>query len=503
MYSFLDRGIAKIIVTVLVMTVLGACMTPPVSLGPADAAPPASPAGDREDGPEEADRAGDEAPEGVPESGSAPWDSNRGDRRADRPELGAADPAAQENTPEWGHHAPGDPDAVSAAVDRTLSEMTIAEKAGQLIMPALSHDTGGTAVTGMGEELAALLDELQPGGFLLFAPNIRSPEQTRALVREMHDRVALPLLVAVDQEGGIVRRVVPGEAMPATDIPAASVVGRSGDPDLARQLGGVIARELQSLGITVDFAPVADVLTNPANPVVGSRAYGRDPEVVGTFVDSTVRGLQSGGVAAVVKHFPGHGDTVQDSHDEAATVDHDLARLQEVELVPFRRAIEAGVKGVMVGHISVPEVSGAPVPATIDPTIVTGLLRERLGYDGLVVTDSLTMAALTRYYQDAETAIRAVEAGVDVLLQPRRPLAVRDAIVAAVASGRLPEERLDQSVRRVLTLKVDLDLLQVVGDRAGAVLLESSIAFPEITIGTEEHHAVVETIRARARETAR
>ncbi|MFW5694686.1 MAG: glycoside hydrolase family 3 protein [Alkalispirochaeta sp.] len=429
---------------------------------------------------------GDESIGGASDETEEKPDSRGG---AESPEVAAVPPLREvprdtervERTPE-------------SAVEALLSGMSLRERIGQMIMVGLTHDDRGNPLHEINDTLATLIGEVQPGGFALFGPNIDGVDQVRQLVRSMHAVSPVPLLIAVDQEGGMVRRVVPQERMPATDIPPARAVGRLGDPTVAYELGRVIGRELRSLGITMNFAPVADVQTNLENPVIGSRAYGTDPDEVADMVAATVRGLQSEGVSAVVKHFPGHGDTVQDSHDEAATVAHDWARLEEIELVPFRRGIEAGTDAVMIGHIAVPHVSGSSVPATLDAVLVEGILRERLGFDGLIVTDSLVMDGLTRYFDADTIAVRAVQAGADILLLPADPGGAIAAIEAAVEGGDITQERINRSVRRILHAKLRRELLVVSQDADEAVAAEELVP-QEVVMGTEDHRGLVETIR--------
>ncbi|MFP4152592.1 MAG: glycoside hydrolase family 3 protein [Alkalispirochaeta sp.] len=416
---------------------------------------------------------------------------------------------------------------VDATIDAIIASMTRRQLIGQLLMPAFIYDRRGQPVTSMGPELQSFIEDVEPGGVLLFAENIRSPEQVRTLVAEMQRVAGIPLLVAVDQEGGVVRRLVPTEAMPATAIPAAGRVGRSGDADLAYELAGVIARELRSLGITVNLAPVADVATNPENTVIGSRAYGSDPEEVARIVAATVEGLQTNGVSAALKHFPGHGDTMEDSHVAMAVFPHGIDRLRMVELVPFSRGIAAGSDAVMTGHISVPELTGADEPATLSRAITTDLLRDDLGFDGVVITDALTMAGLTRYFSAEEIPVRALEAGADLLLRPVDARFAADVIARAVADGALPMERVEASVRRILHLKIRRGLIvppgeiestdktdrrdpgdEPFGDVAAVsppddpervIYYRPVTFFPEVPVlGIPEHQAIVDEIMRRS-----
>jgi len=417
---------------------------------------------------------------------------------------------------------------VDTTIDAIIASMTARQLIGQLLMPAYIYDGRGQPVTSMVPELQALIEEVAPGGFLLFGENIRTPEQVRALVADVQAVAAIPMLIAIDQEGGVVRRLVPSEVMPATAIPAAGRVGRSGDTDLAYELATVIARELRSLGVTLNLAPVADVATNPGNPVIGSRAYGSDPEEVARIVAATVDGLQSNGVSAALKHFPGHGDTMEDSHVAMAVLPHGIDRLRAVELVPFARGIAAGSDAVMTGHISVPELTGSDEPATLSRRITYDLLREDLGFDGIVITDALTMAGLTRYFTAEEIPVRALEAGADVLLRPADARRAADVITRAVSDGSIPIERIEASVRRILRLKIRRGLIvppvpagsAVSGDTttgdsvassgettavygpddSGRVIYYRPVRFfpEEPVLGVPEHQAVVDEIMKRS-----
>jgi beta-N-acetylhexosaminidase len=264
-------------------------------------------------------------------------------------------------------------------------------------------------------DVKALIREFGVGHVVLFARNVATPEQVADLVRELQStgRDAgheVPLLIAVDQEGGRVARL----KEPWTIWPAARAVGRVGSEETARQMGAALAEELKACGIRCDFAPCVDVDTNPKNPVIGDRSFGDDPDLVGRLGAAMIRGLQENGVAACAKHFPGHGDTDLDSHLELPAVDHTRARLDDVELRPFRKAIEAGVATVMTSHIVVREIDDAR-PATLSPAIIAGLLRKELGFTGAVVTDDLAMGAVAKHWTPAQIAVLAADAGCDLL----------------------------------------------------------------------------------------
>jgi beta-N-acetylhexosaminidase len=382
-------------------------------------------------------------------------------------------------------------------VAELISRLSLREKVGQLLMPALSYGPGGSPATRVHEALAASIRDVQPGGVIFFGPNINTVEQTASLIDELSALSSLPLFFAIDEEGGTVSRLRTSGRMGATEIPPARVIGRLGDPQLARQVGEVIGRELRALGFNLNLAPVADVLTNRRNSVIGKRSFGTDPDAVADMVAHMIYGLQSQNVGSVMKHFPGHGATEHDSHQGPVTVPYGLDRLRQVELVPFRAGIEAGAEGIMAGHISAPQVTGHDLPATLSPGLLQELLRDTLRFDGLIVSDSLSMQAVTGLFPQEELAVRAVEAGVDVVLDPQNPEVARNAIVAAVRSGRLSEARIDRSVARILRTKLDLRIMSLPEDLRVRNPAEEP-GPPAQVLGQPAHQRVIEEVRARA-----
>lgn len=285
------------------------------------------------------------------------------------------------------------------------------------------------------------------GGAVLFSRNVGDPAEVAALTRELKRRAGGPLLVSVDQEGGAVARLRHG----FTPLPRFRVLGDSGDVTLARELGRVVGTELRAVGIDWNFAPVLDVDTNPKNPVIGERSLAREPERVADLGVAFAGGLIDAGVAPCGKHFPGHGDTLSDSHLELPRLPHALERLERVELVPFRHAIAAGLPALMTAHI-VFEAIDREQPASLSPAVIGALLRGRLGYDGVVVSDDLEMKAIADHFAIEDVAVRALAAGVDMLLVCHSgELAWRaiDAIVRAVQDGRLSEHAFQAAAARV------------------------------------------------------
>ncbi len=390
-------------------------------------------------------------------------------------------------------------DRVAGAI---LSRMTLEERVGQLFMPALMSDSRGAPLTELDQATREMIATVQPGGVILFGANLRDPEQTRRLVEDLQEASPLPLLVAVDQEGGVVSRLSSSSRMPATAIPSASRIGRTGSEELAYAIAGAMARELRSLGITMNFAPVADILTNPENPVIGSRAFGSDPHLVARMVAATVRGLQDNGVSAVIKHFPGHGDTREDTHYQSVVVEHDLERLRSLEFVPFRQGITAGAEGVMTAHISLPRVVGDDTPATFSREVLQGILREDLEYPGLIVTDSLVMKALDRFAHPDERPLRAFQAGADLLLYPASPERSFRRILRALEEGEISEEALNGAVRRILRVKLERGLLVPPADfpeelPEGRFLRPLRFVPETVQMGTPEHLQLVEEVYRR------
>jgi beta-N-acetylhexosaminidase len=334
-------------------------------------------------------------------------------------------------------------------VDAIVERLTVEEKVGQLLLVGF----GGTQ---MDPTIATFLDDMKPGGVALFTRNIDSPRQTVQLIRDVRarDPAGVPMFVAVDQEGGTVVRLKDH----ATVLPSAMALGAANDVDLARRAGEALGKDLALFGFNMNLAPVLDVNSNPNNPVIGIRSFGEDPHAVAELGVAYVEGLQSAGILAVAKHFPGHGDTDSDSHYHLPVLPHDRARLDEVELLPFARNFAEGLDAIMTAHIALPALGGPEkdLPATVSERVLTSLLRDELGYQGLVMTDGLEMQGIIQRFGSGEAAVRAVLAGADVVMVlwfPEKKREVRDSLLAAVKSGRISKERLDGAVRRVLVAK--------------------------------------------------
>ncbi len=346
--------------------------------------------------------------------------------------------------------------------ERTLERMTLRQKVGQLIMPWVLGDFAPDG-TASHERILGYIEQQQIGGVIM---SVGSPTEVAAKLNDLQDHSEFPLLVAADLETGAGFRMRGAVQMPgtielggATDFPSLMALGAAGDTRLAHEMGRVTAVEARAVGIHVPFAPVLDVNNNPENPIINVRSFGEDPEQVARLGVALVRGIQDNGGIATGKHFPGHGDTETDSHLALPLITHDRARMDSVELRPFQAAIDAGMGAVMTAHISVPGITdGDRTPSTLNAAVLTGLLREDMGFDGLLFTDAMDMSAITRQYSAEEAAVRAVEAGADVILMPPSPARAVDGIVAAVESGRISESRIDASVRRLLEAKEAMGL---------------------------------------------
>ena len=314
------------------------------------------------------------------------------------------------------------------------------------------------------------------GGVILFRRNCRDPHQIADLCRRLKSASPEPFIVSIDHEGGPVLRL----DEPFTRFPAMANLGRAGSPDLARRLGRAMATELGAVGIDVNFAPVLDVDSNPENPIIGERAIGSDPELVARLGIAFIEEMQAGGVVAAAKHFPGHGDTIEDSHHTLPFVDATDDILLARELVPFERAVRNGVGAVMSAHVLYPAFD-TELPATLSRSIITGLLRERLGYDGLVVTDDLLMKGITDAHGPGQAALLAVEAGCDILLVCREQEFFETAfeeVLHAVRTGAVSKERVATSVRRIDALHERFGI-GAAGKRQDSAAIDAVVGCPE------------------------
>lgn len=354
-------------------------------------------------------------------------------------------------------------------IQEQLNAMSLEEKIAQLLIV----ENKGQTIT---EAEMSRLKEAPYGGYILMGDNYGTLAGTRKFVEELQKRAKTKLIIATDQEGGLVQRIANISDRAATNIPDMYSLGSTNDAGLAQEVGRVMAEEMRAIGINVDFAPDVDVFSNPNNSVIGKRSFSDNPQVVTKMSMALARGLEENGVVATYKHFPGHGDTAVDSHLSLPVINRSRNELERSDLVPFRNAIENGAKIIMVGHIALPKVTGDNTPASLSGTIITDILRREYKYDGLVVTDAMNMGAITNNYQEWDSYRRAINAGADMLVLPSNPELAIESIKRNVKI-----ERIDEAAYRVLKFKKEN--------------LEDYEYLDESYFGGAEHAEVVQRIR--------
>jgi beta-N-acetylhexosaminidase len=389
---------------------------------------------------------------------SGPPEASRGD-----PVSPEAEPAADAVYLDPGDEPGFTPEARRPGwAERTLAELTLRQKIGQMIMPIVLGDFApkGTAAH---DRVARLVEEVEVGGIIV---SVGSPTDVAVKLNDLQTHARLPLLVGSDLETGPGFRLSGAVHSPtnivlggATQFPNLMALGAARDAGLAYEMGRITALEARAVGIHLPFAPVLDVNNNPDNPIINVRSFGEDPALVARLGTAFVRGVQEHGAIATGKHFPGHGDTGVDSHLALPLIEASRSRMDSVELVPFQAAVDAGMGAVMTAHISVPALNGGNGdPATLSAAVMNDLLRGQMGFDGILVTDAMDMGAIERGWGREEAAVRAVEAGADILLMPPSPQAAIEGVLNAVAEGRISEDRIDRSVLRLLRTKERLGL---------------------------------------------
>ncbi len=319
-----------------------------------------------------------------------------------------------------------------------MEQMSTEEKIGQLFMVRTSDLDPGLSL----------------GGAVLFAGDFNTPEDLRSKIEKINSCCETGMFIGIDEEGGRVARIAKKDAFDVPRYESMLAVGSSGNPEDARLAGFNIGSYLHSFGVNVDFAPDADVFTNPKNKVIGDRAFSTDPQIAADMVSACVKGFHESGTICCIKHFPGHGDTISDTHDGSVSVVKTWEEMQQCEMLPFMAGISAGADMVMVAHVDAVNVSGDGLPASLSAEMITGKLRGELGFDGVVITDALEMKAINDEYGIGNACLMAFEAGADILLMPLDIHEAYNALLDAAVSGRISAERLDQSVERILKLKI-------------------------------------------------
>ena len=354
-----------------------------------------------------------------------------------------------------------DAEEPSDEVQEILDGMTVEEKVAQLFIITPDALTGTEMVTMAGDATKDAIDEIPVGGIIYMGDNLQTEYQVKEMLANTNSyseqRIGLPMFLCVDEEGGTVARIAGSGRFDVTNVGNMSDIGETGTVEDARECGVTMGTYLKEMGFNVDFAPVADVLTNPENSIVKYRSFGSDVDKVSDMSIAVADGLKSEGIEATHKHFPGHGATAGDTHLGAAFTTKTIDELKSEELVPFQKAIDNGANFMMVSHISAPNITGHDTPASLSEEIVTNLLREDMGYDGIVITDAMEMGAISSKYTSDDAAIMAIQAGADMILTPQDFQKAYKGVVDAVKSGEISEERLDESVSRIVRLKLEMD----------------------------------------------
>lgn len=402
-----------------------------------------------------------------------------------------------------------------------VSNMTLEEKLGQMIMPdfRMWQEEGAkepSDLTEINSEVAEVIDKYDLGGVILFAENVKEISQTTTLIHYLQEVAIndkdgnLPLLITLDQEGGIVTRLGEG-----TNLPGNMALGATRSEKSSYDAGYLIGRELNALGVNVNFAPVLDTNNNPENPVIGVRSISSNPELVGKLGKNIAKGIQDQGVAATAKHFPGHGDTSTDSHYGLPMVNKSIEELRETELKPFKIAIENGIDMIMTAHIQFPQIekdtfiskkdgSQIVIPATLSDDIITGILREEMGYDGVVITDAMNMKAISDHFGELESTKMAINAGIDIILMPtilrnnddvKKLDYIVNGILDYIKSGEIKEEEITDSAERIVKLKIDRGIIDLKNNN---VSLEEKIKKAKETVGSIENRNIERRIAEEA-----
>ena len=338
-------------------------------------------------------------------------------------------------------------------LNQKIASMTLEQKVGQLFFCSFRKDEQNLPVTVCNESIANTIKQYHIGGVVLFGENIDTEQQTKQLIADIKKHSDIPLFIGVDEEGGRVSRLHASGKMQVADVPTAKEIGDTNDTNVSYEYAKTIGSELKELGFDVDFAPVADVNTNAYNIVIGDRAFSSDANIAGDMVSAFVKGLQEQNISACAKHFPGHGDTIEDSHNGIALANRTLQQMQQTEWIPFQKAIEQNVDFILAGHITTPNATTDGLPASLSHEMLTEQLRNNMHFDGIIITDALDMGAITKYYENAP--FDAVCAGADMVLMPFELQKSYETICHAVKEGIITEQELNQKVKRILSLKYD------------------------------------------------
>lgn len=351
-------------------------------------------------------------------------------------------------------------DIINEKAEEILGSMALEEKVGQLFIVDFEALNGGQTSTEFNDVIQNTLKKYHVGGVIYFANNLVTREQTIKLNEELQKNSSIPMFISVDEEGGTVSRIADNENMGTTKFTSMRKIGDSRDINKAYEVGFTIGKEINELGFNLDFAPDADVITNPNNTEIGSRSFGTDANIVSEMVPQVVKGLHENNVCAALKHFPGHGGSEANSHNEFSYTPQKLEGLRQVEFLPFKAGMKEDADFILVSHIAALNVTGDNTPCSLSSTIIADILRNELKYDNVVITDALNMKAVTNYYTPKESSIAALKAGGDMLLMPVSIDEAYNSVISACNNGTISEERLNQSVKRILKVKIKRGIIK-------------------------------------------
>lgn len=359
-------------------------------------------------------------------------------------------------------------ETIEDKVDKQMSTMSLDEKIAQMLVIYYLSPT-------VDDDLLNVIKTYSPGGFILMLDNYSTFDETKKFIDTLNENSKIPMIISTDEEGGLVQRLKALTDVEVTDIPPMYDVGKTGDISKAKEVAKVLAEELRTLGINVTYAPDADIWTNSDNTVIGDRAFGNDPKTVSNMAIAFNQALEENGIMGCFKHFPGHGDTLADSHYSLPVVNKTYDDIKSLELIPFQNVIENGAKMIMIGHIALPNITGDDTPASLSKKIITDILKNDLNYKGLIITDALNMGALTENYTDEEIVTKAVSAGADLLLMPNGTAKTIEYI-----KNNISEDRINESVKKILIYKY--------------TYLKDYKYLDKTTLGSDEHKSIVNKI---------
>ncbi len=338
-------------------------------------------------------------------------------------------------------------------IEKIINNMTLEEKIGQMMIVAYRKPE-------INDEFKKILEEVKPGGFIVFKENITDYENTVNFLNEIKSTSKIPMFISTDQEGGRIQRLenIPGITL--NNIPAMEEIGSTNDEKLAYETGKLIASDLKKFGINMDFAPVLDVYSNPNNKVIGDRSFGSDPYLVSKMGLSLAKGLQDSSIIPVYKHFPGHGNTETDSHKDLPIINKTKEELLNLDIIPFNNAIKNGAEVIMIGHLSIPNITNDNTPASLSKELINNYLRKELNYQNIVITDALNMKAITKNYTNNEIYELAINAGVDILLMPEDPIEAVNIIKELINNKSISESQINNSVKKIINIKNKYNILE-------------------------------------------